>query len=183
MEPTRTPSQPRPADQQSIIVPIMLVVLMLAFVVAIVREQVLTNKNAKTTAALKRTTKALDRSVAKLHATDKIACEFIVADATTRTNQATNSTTSLEAEKQYLARTLKVIALFDSPAAKKAAAKQTPAQRAGSNQFRDYLASGATVWSINIAAQEKNITLTQDLAATATTLAATLPCPTDTGGN
>lgn len=170
------PPGPRgPAGEQgsgSIAIPILLIVLVLAIVVSLVREQVLTNKNGKTTSQLAKTTNALRIAVSTLHATDTIACSFIVADANTRTQQAVNSSLLLGAQQDYTATTRRLLVLFG-----RTVPKATKAQKASQKLLTDYLAAQVKLSTVTSTQTSKNIVLTQTLAATASDLAATLPCP------
>lgn len=150
--------------------PILLIVLALGFIVTLGRTQGLTAKNRKATAAL-------NVSIANLRATDTVACTFIVSDASTRTQQAANSNLTVVAQRRYIRKTKKVLALFASPAVRANAERQTPAQRAAALQFRDYLSSELALVQTTERQTVKNIVLATTLAATATRLAATLPCP------
>lgn len=136
-------------------VPVLLILLVFLLVVVIARTQ---------------------SQVSKLDKTDRIACSFIIADATTRKKQATNSSLSLTVELRYITKTSALIALFNTSQAKAAAKKQTAAQRSGSAVFEAYLRAQQTVWLTNTGAQRKNIGLTRDLASKATRLARELHC-------
>lgn len=162
---------PAPDKSTSVAVPILLGVLVLAFAVSIVREQVLTNRNAKTTTAL-------NASVRRLRGTDAVACAFIVSDASTRNQQAVNANLTVSAQKDYIAKTERLLSLFDAPSARAAAAKRSPAARAAAQEFEDYLRSEVILVRTSERQSVKNIVLTQNLANTANGLATTLPCPT-----
>lgn len=140
----------RNSGEQSIVVPVLVFVLV-ALVVYTLAQQ--------------------NFSISRLNKTDRIACAFIRADASTRRAQASNSERSLIAERQYIKRTRKVIALFQVPQP-----KQTTQQRKGSNQFKAYLLSQMTVWIINTTVQKRNIQLTRSLSVKASELAGNLNC-------
>lgn len=170
---------PRPAppgdNTSSAILPILIALLALGLVVAIV-------KTTRLTARDHAATKTLDAQIATLHATDTVACSFIVADASTRSQQAVNANLTVKAQRNHIRQTKRILALFHSPAANRAAAKQTKAQRATALLFENYLRSELNLTQTAVTQSVKNILLTQSLAATATTLATTLPCPVAAGG-
>lgn len=158
---------PQGADSQSnsVAVPILLLVLAVAFIVSLVRTTTLATKNRKTTSAL-------SGQVRRLRATDTVACTFIVADASTRQQQAVNSSKALKAQRAYTATTRRLLKLFERPNP-----HATPTQRASGRILDDYLKSQITLSTATNTQTAKNIVLTQNLATTATQLAATLPCP------
>lgn len=167
--------QAPPDNTSSAVVPIMIALLAFGLVVAIVKTTRLTARNRDAT-------KTLNGQVATLQATDRVACTFIVSDASTRSQQAVNANLTVKAQRNHIRLTKRILALFDSPAAKHAAAKQTRAQRATTLLFENYLRSDLNLTQTAVTQSVKNILLTRTLAATATMLATTLPCPAPSGG-
>lgn len=167
---------PPPGDNtSSAVLPILIALLALGLVVAIV-------KTTRLTARDHAASKAQNAQIATLNATDKVACTFIVSDASTRSQQAVNANLTVKAQRNHIRLTKRILALFDSPATRRAAVRQTKAQRATTLLFENYLRSDLNLTQTAVTQSVKNILLTRTLAATATTLAATLPCPAPSGG-
>lgn len=140
------------SQQSSIAVPVVLIVFAVVVTITVVLQQ---------------------RTIGKLDKTDAIACAFIQADATTRLKQASNATKASSAQRLYLRRLARVIALFEKPTK-----SQTAAQRAASATFKGYLVQEMTVWESTSTNQAKNIALTRALAAKANRLSTRLACST-----
>lgn len=112
------------------------------------------------------------RSISRLDRTDRIACQFITEDAKVRRQEARNTLdVSVVAERRFVGYGVRLVKLF-GPSIRKA----KPAQRGGLVTFRDYLQAQISQDRQLVAVQQKNVVLTQGLAAKGDQLAAQLHC-------
>lgn len=138
-------------DRSSIAVPIILVAFACAITIALVRQVV---------------------AVDKLDRVDRIACQFLNADATVRSEQAQNSSESNMVRGGYIDGIDQLIALVN----KAPATKRTKDQAAGQMVFLAYLKAQRDLTQNQQDTSAKNIALANGLVVTARKLARLLDC-------